>query len=88
MIDAFPENRIDTYVLFSKLGEFTDQEVKMCMAAQGDFRKRVILLTDRELEDRHIYEQANEEFQIVQGAVTLEVMALNTEAIFLNKIKK
>ncbi len=88
IIDVFPKNRIDTYVLFSKLTKFSDEEVKICMTALDLYHKGVILLTDRELEGMHLYDEAKNEFQIDEHAVTWEHMAFNTEIIFVNKNKK
>jgi len=86
--DAFPENRINTYVLFSKLDNFSDDEISACIHAQGTQRKRVIMLTDRELEPWHIYEQTKNEFEIDEHAVDWSRMASNTIKIFIEKKPK
>lgn len=83
--DAFPENRIQTFVLFSKLDNFSDDEINACIHAQGALRKRVIMLTDRELEPWDIYEHTKNEFAIDEHAVDWSKMASNTIKIFVEK---
>lgn len=84
--DAFPRERFDVFVLFSKLNGFSEEEVKRCKKAQDQYRKRVIMLTDRELEPYFIYERTKEEFIIDEHAHTLDDLATNTEIIFFRHI--
>lgn len=84
--DTFPINRIKALILFSKLDTFNEDEVKICMKVQSDnFPKRVIMLTDRELEHWHIYEQTKTEFQIEEHAIDWETMTSNTTKIYVEK---
>lgn len=85
--DALSSKNIDTYILFSKLSDFSDVEIKRCMKAQEKYRDRVILLTDRELEPCFLYEEAKKLFRINQYATNWEGMTTNTKAIFLEKRK-
>ena len=55
--DAFPRKRFELFVLFAKLSAFTQQEIDRAKALNDEYRQRVILLTDRELEPYHIYER-------------------------------
>lgn len=80
--DAFPRERFDVFILFSKLDGFSDVEVERCRKAQDQYRKRVIMLTDRELEPYFIYERTEQDFDIDKHAVTLDDLAKNTEDIF------
>jgi len=74
---TFPENRFDVYIIFGKLGPFTDEEIKLA----GDLAQthRVILLSHNELEPLNVYERAKTELHLhghsldslVQGTTTL-----------------
>ena len=86
--NALSCKHIDTYILFSKLTDFSDDEITRCMVAQEQYRDRVILLTDRELEGLFLYEEAEKIFKINAHALSWEAMAINTKAIFFDKIKK
>ena len=72
----------EAFIVFSKTGSFTPEEVARCKAAQGQFASRVILLSGRELEPYHLYEQAVKEFEISPYASSLEQMAEATQGIY------
>jgi hypothetical protein len=59
--DAFPANRFDTYILFAKMAPFTTDEIAMAGTLNERYRRRVILLTARELEPYHIFERLETE---------------------------
>jgi hypothetical protein len=82
--DAFPEERVEPYILFSKLSSFTPEEIELCRTAQGRYRYRVIMLSDRELEPYFIYERTAEEVDLGQDrhAVCLEDLAKVTDRIY------
>ncbi|MBI4208348.1 MAG: hypothetical protein HY538_01400 [Deltaproteobacteria bacterium] len=80
--DAFPRERFEVFILFSKLDGFSDEEVERCKKAQDPYRKRVIMLTDRELEPYFIYERTEKEFAIDKHAISLGDLAKNTVDIF------
>ncbi len=82
--DAFPKDRIQPYIVFSKTAPFTAEEIARCRAAQPPGRKRVILLSDRELEPYFVYERAAKDFEINPTAVSLEDLANTTHAVYFN----
>ncbi len=82
--DAFPKDRIHAYIVFSKTAPFTAEEIARCWAAQPPGRKRVILLSDRELEPYFVYEWAAKEFQIKPTAISLEDLANTTHALYFD----
>jgi len=49
--DAFPEDSVDVYIVFSKLGAFTEAELRLCYAAQREHGQRVIIFGSDQLED-------------------------------------
>lgn len=59
--DAFSSRRFDTYILFVKLAPFTADEIAMARTLNGPYRRRVILLTARELEPYHMLERRENE---------------------------
>lgn len=83
--DSFPGNRIKTYLLFSKLAQFSDEEVEHCKKGQEKYRNRVIMLTDRELEPWFIYEDTEKLFDVNRHAIRWEDLATNTLNIFFEK---
>lgn len=81
--DAFPTDRFDTFIAFAKLAAFTPEEIALVSGVNTEYRRRLILLTDRELEPYFIYERTVEEFDIDQTAVSFEDLAKATHGIFL-----
>lgn len=92
--EAFPNDRIDVFILFSKLSQFTSGEIEMIKKTRIEFKiqndiiyqDRAIMFTDRELEPYFVYEQTAKEFQIDQYAVGAKDMVSNTARIFFNPI--
>jgi len=82
--DAFPKDRIHAYIIFSKTTLFAPDEIARCRTAQLPGRKRVILLSDRELEPYFVYERAAKEFQIDATAISLEDLANTTHALYFD----
>jgi len=82
--DAFPKDRIAAFIIFSKTAPFTPDEIARCRAAQPAGRRRVILLSDRELEPYFVYERAAEEFVIDSTAISLEDLANTTYALYFD----
>jgi hypothetical protein len=70
--------------VFSKTTRFSTEEVERCRAAQGQYQRRVILLSERELEPYFMYEQAEKEFVIPSSAISLEDMAQATQNIYFD----
>lgn len=82
--DAFPTHRVNTFVIFAKVSGFTAVEIERCHLAQEKYRKRVILLTGRELEPYFVYEDTEKHFDIPRHANSLEDLAEATDRIFFN----
>jgi hypothetical protein len=59
--DALPSHRFDTYILFVKMALFTTEEIAMARTLNEPYRRRVILLTSRELEPYHMRERLGAE---------------------------
>jgi hypothetical protein len=89
--EALRESPCDVYLLFAKCGQFTDAEIERCKNArrtlfehEGDihYLNNIILLSARELEPYHLYEEAEKEFEIRAHAHTFEELAMNTVNMF------
>lgn len=80
--DAFSNERIRPYLIFAKTGSFTPEEVDRCRTGQDGLRRRVILLSDRELEPYSVYERTEKEFNIRGTAISLEDMAETTHDVY------
>jgi len=65
--DALPKKHFKTFILFSKLSPFSDEEIELAKSLNDKYRTRVILLTARELEPYHIYERTKKEFDKIEG---------------------
>ena len=83
--DAFPQERFDTFVLLAKLCPFTPQEVEAAKALNEPYRKRAILLTDRELERWHIYQRTKTESGIDLHESSAEDLALATAVLYFKE---
>ncbi len=59
---TFPANRFDCYIIFAKLGDFTDDEIGL--AGELAQTHNVILLSHNELEPYYVYERASEELKL------------------------
>jgi hypothetical protein len=79
---SLPRKRFKTFVLLSKLSPFTADEIHLARNLNDRYRKRVILLTARELEPYHIYERTKLEFKISGYGGTPEEMALATAEMY------
>lgn len=80
--DALPQKRFETFVLLSKLCPFTPEEIALAKGLNDEYRHRVILLTARELEPRHIFERTKVEFDIRGNGSTPEDLAQATRVIY------
>jgi hypothetical protein len=88
--DAFPSDKFDSFVIFSKTAPFTEDEVESCRAAQHKSGGlRVIMLSDRELEPYFVYEKTSQQFKVRHSAASLDDMARVThEVFFAPKLKQ
>jgi hypothetical protein len=80
--DALPKQRFSPFIIFSKTGSFSTDEIARCRKAQPATGLRVILLSSRELEPYRIYERAAKEFEMKSTAVSLDHLARATHDIY------
>ncbi len=85
---AFPTDRFDVFLIFSKLADFSDEEAHWISAANDEYVRRAIMLTPRELDCWHAYERAAELFDIDRTIIDLEGMAEATHRIFFEKVAR
>jgi hypothetical protein len=83
--EAFPAEQLNTYIVFSKLTDFSDVEIERCKKANGEYYNRAIMFTDKELEGWFIYEDTREKYAIDKHAVTWAGLTQNTDIIFFQK---
>ena len=62
--EALEKIGLRVFVIFAKLTDFTDNELRRCQAINGRYDRRLILLTARELEPYDMYEKTKEEYGI------------------------
>lgn len=86
--DAFPSERFNVYIIFSKLGSFSSEELARVRQLNNEYRRRVILFTERELEPYHLYERTAKEFNISRHAASFEKMANITEQVFFSQAQE
>lgn len=83
--DQFPSRRIEAFIVFAKTAPFTPEEVARCRAAQPNHRRRVILLSDRELEPYFVYERTEKEFVMHSPtAISLNDLARATHEVYFD----
>lgn len=70
---ALRDSPCDVFILFSKCSQFTSDEVERCKQARRKlfehegkthYANNVIMLSERELEPYHSYQQLEKEFEI------------------------
>lgn len=90
---ALEKSPCQVFILFSKCGRFTNEEIERCRAARRKvfehegkihYAHNVILLSERELESYYIYEQTEKEFDIKRYAHSLEELAINTVNVYFD----
>jgi len=83
--DALSGNRdCEAFIVFSKTGQFSSDEVERCKAAQEEYERRVILLSNRELEPNFVYERTEKEFEVRRFASSLQDMAQATWFVYFD----
>jgi hypothetical protein len=82
--DSLPSNRLNVYVVFAKLSPFTSEEIKLCNSVQDEYRWRVIMFSDRELEPYHPYDWATEQFEVNRTVISLEDLAKSTHELYFD----
>lgn len=82
--NAFPSERFNVFIIFAKPTSFSQEELTRVRQLNSQYHRRVILLTDRELEPYYPYDRTAQEFKIDRHAVSFEDMANVTEKVFLS----
>lgn len=82
---SFPSDRFDVFLIFAKLAEFSEEELKLISTANEEHVKGVVILTHRELEPWHPYDRTSKEFDIDPIVVDFQGMANATHQVFFEK---
>jgi hypothetical protein len=83
--DAIPRHRFSTFIILAKLCPFTQEEIGLAKTLNDSYRRRVILLTDRELEPYHTYERTQLQFKHIRAhAIDAEDLANNTAVMYFD----
>lgn len=81
--DALPRRRFETFIILAKLCPFTADEIALAKTLNDGHRRRVILLTARELEPFHFYDRTKLEYKgIKEYGSTAQDMANNTAKMY------
>jgi hypothetical protein len=81
--DALPRKRFETFVVLAKLCPFTAEEIELARTLNEKYRRRVILLTARELDPYLFFERTELEFNnISQYGHSAEDLAMATEIMY------
>jgi len=95
VVEALHDSPCRVFIIFSKCGQFTDEEIRRCKSArrklfehQGKihYDNNVIMLSARELEPYDIYARAEKQFNIKPYANSFEDLAINTANIFFDPV--
>jgi len=65
--DALPNKRFQTFIVLAKLCPFTADEIAIAKTLNNRYRRRVIMLTARELEPLHFFDRTKLEFKDING---------------------
>ena len=85
---SFPADRFDLFIIFSKLSEFCEEELKILSSVNDEFFRRIVILTRRELESWGAYERTAKYFDVDPLVFDLEGMANTTHQIFFEKKRR
>jgi hypothetical protein len=80
--NALLPNRLEAFIVFAKLGPFSDEEIALARTLNSEYRNRVILLTARELEPYRIYERTEKELGIKAYASSADQLASVTAQMY------
>ncbi len=86
--DAFPRKRFESFVLLAKLCSFTPDEIAAAKTINGPYHRRVIMLTERELEPWHVYERTNDKLKFDFSGHSAEQLAQATNIIYFQEAKQ
>lgn len=79
---SLPHHRFDTFILIAKLTAFTADEIGLAKVLHQKHQRKIILLTDRELEPYNIYDRTRLAHKIDGQARTPEHLANTTAQIY------
>ena len=87
IVDALPRKRFKSFVVLSQLAPFSSELVEEAKSLNDQYRRRVILLTARELEMDRLRRLAKEEDKKLVNGPSPEDMANLTAEIYFTKEK-
>jgi hypothetical protein len=80
---ALPDKRFEAFIVLAKLCPFTANEIALAKTLNDEYRRRVILITARELEPNSFYERTKREYKdINEYASTPEELAIATAEMY------
>jgi hypothetical protein len=85
LADAVPRELAQTYILLSKTGTFSSDEIEIAKTLNTDHRQRVILWSRDELEPYYAYERSREKLGDNWHAVSLRNMARITHQLHFTR---
>jgi hypothetical protein len=85
LADAVPRELADVFILFSKTGTFSPDEIALAKTLNTEHRRRVILWSREELEPYYAYERWKDELGDRWLSPTLADLAKNTHALFFKE---
>ena len=85
LADAVPRELADVFILFSKAGTFSPDEIALARTLNTRRRRRVILWSREELEPYNAYERSKEKLGKSWMSSALTELADNTHALFFSE---
>jgi hypothetical protein len=82
LADAVPSHIADTFVLFSKTGAYSAEEIHLARTLNTPYRNRVILWSQDELEPYHVYERSESRLGKRTFATSLADMGRLTRQLY------
>jgi hypothetical protein len=80
--DVFPSDRFDVFIVFSKAGTFSPNEIQRFKILDSKIKNRIILFSEEVLEPYFLYERAAEKFAMHGYSGSLEGMVRATHDIY------
>jgi hypothetical protein len=77
-----PAHRFETFILFARLSPFTPGEIALAETLNRPYHRRVILLTERELEPYELYERTQKETGITSHGGSSQELARVTAQLY------
>jgi len=73
---------LEVYIIFAKLCDFTQEEIDLCKKVNSQYKTRLILLTDKELEPYHLYDTTEGKDKFSRFTHDLEGIANVTRTLY------